>query len=483
MKKGHKPFAAILRQLHHLEKQAKQVSETHGTRHNRRELILKFRALLRKLRTALHSKWWLRPAICIALYLQISIGEVTGQQFAEPVINPFGIENPKTLLIFKAVDIDDDGDNDILGFGYDSNSESDSTIMQYFENIGTASNNSFAPPVNNAFGIDLTGLQGVITIDFGDLDNDGDYDILGSNYYTEDTYQQIFVYLENIGSKSDPLFAAPQSFTLSSNGEHGVGFVDLVDIDDDGDLDLSNTSYTYYYSYSPYINLNGFQTVYYENIGTPEEFEFLSAAFNPFNIARNTDESLTLIHTFGDIDMDGDYDILISAYSNFNELFNFRFQENIGSPTDPDFSDEVVFNPFGLSAGSYIIEIPQLVDFDFDGDLDVLSSRYDFATYSISITYYENTEISGINNLSDFGINLLLSPNPSFEYLSVQIEGIDPNERFQFQIVDQLGRVVAEEHFTDHSQKLDISNLSTGIYTARLINHQGQLSRKFVKVE
>ena len=80
---------------------------------------------------------------------------------------------------------------------------------------------------------------------------------------------------------------------------------------------------------------------------------------------------------FGDIDNDGDLDVLMSIFYSEHDTSSIYFHENIGTTTTPAFLDERI-SPFGLegvtsASGDPVYQSsPEFVDFDGDGDLDVL---------------------------------------------------------------------------------------------------------------
>lgn len=191
----------------------------------------------------------------------------------------------------------------------------------------------------------------------GDIDNDGDLDLfVGSTYGKIDFY-------ENIGSDTVPAFAnrITNAFSLTNIGSQSAAPT-LVDIDNDGDLDLFSGSYD-----------GGIY--FFENTGSVSSPSFATKVANPFSI------SYTFLHSsiaFGDIDADGDLDMISGSQDQYTYFF-----ENIGTATNPQFSAPST-NPFGLSS-MVNYNRPEFYDFDGDNDLDLL-----FGVGNGSFSYFEN---------------------------------------------------------------------------------------------
>ena len=182
-------------------------------------------------------------------------------------------------------DIDGDGDIDALVGG----SYGDTHL---FENTGTASSPAFVFVSANPFGLQQLPSQDWVRPDFGDLDGDGDLDVVFGDSYGN-LYSQ-----ENTGATNAPAFAplTAQPFGLVWTDQ--LAAPDLVDLDEDGDLDLVNGDY--------YGN-----AVFFENTGDTTTPAFAAPVVNPHGIPRFYKKSSP---TFVDIDGDGDLDYFTGAY-------------------------------------------------------------------------------------------------------------------------------------------------------------------------
>jgi len=276
-------------------------------------------------------------------------GSASAPAFAAPIANPFGLTEVGYNSTPTLVDMDNDGDLDLLSGDYYGD-------FYYFENTGSVSAPAFAAPITNAFG--LTGLGYYSTPAFADTDNDGDFDLLSGDRYGN------FYYFENTGTASAPVFAAPitNPFELTNSGYNSTPA--FADIDNDGDLDLlSGNSYGEFF--------------YAENLGVISSLTFLAPVSNPFGLANTGGKDSFL--TYADMDNDGDLDLISGS-----EYGDFYFFKNIGSASAPVF-DAPITNAYGLTnIGKN--SFPTLVDIDNDGDFDILSGEYYGDFY-----YFENT--------------------------------------------------------------------------------------------
>jgi len=247
---------------------------------------------------------------------QENIGTANNPIFNTPQINPFNlspIPNDTSMISVRHfIDLDDDGDFDVLSNIIYQGYYSFMSKYRYHENIGTPSSPNFASAVTNPFG-----LQDSPNIEFsaiGDIDNDGDFDLINSSLDYSSGQITFFNFIENIGSNLNPMFTIPQTNTFGLLPVVGVRSPELTDLDNDGDLDIIFGE--------EYYGGSG-QFTYHENIGTINSAQFATAVINPYGLNGSVLDAIPTFE-FEDLDNDGDLDLLTGEE---DETFYF---ENVG---------------------------------------------------------------------------------------------------------------------------------------------------------
>lgn len=227
-------------------------------------------------------------------------GSASSPSFAAANVNTFSLSAGIAQSKPSFVDLDNDGDYDLMTGNPYAN-------LVYYENIGTNTVPNFAGASTNPFSLSTVSTPGYppgsISNSFGDLDNDGDFDLLVQHYGDGE-----YVYFENIGTASVPNFAAAQynPFSLTSLGGTTYPNVTLVDLDNDGDLDVISGEY-----------FGDFK--YFQNTGNSSSPSFVAVETNPFSL---TDIGNRNFPSIADLDGDGDLDIL--SGSMVGDFFYFK---------------------------------------------------------------------------------------------------------------------------------------------------------------
>ncbi|MCU0821419.1 MAG: FG-GAP-like repeat-containing protein [Spirochaetes bacterium] len=222
---------------------------------------------------------------------------------------------PGMVYIIRANDLDRDGDIDLAAVFY--NTGGPNFEIAWMEN--TDANGTFSG---------IKTIQGTMAIsgavmDFADLDNDGNTDIIGHGGANQ------LVWWKNNGDKT---FQASQSIGLLDKPNS----ISAADIDGDGQIDIVFSSHE-----------EGF--FWYRNNGDASSWTFQDC---------DTGEGGAHSIDTADMDKDGDIDVILSIY----DLNQISWWENDG---DGVLTKHIILNDF--SGVSYV----HAEDLDSDGDIDI----------------------------------------------------------------------------------------------------------------
>ena len=269
----------------------------------------------------------------VALLLLLSSYQVLASiPFGSQTVISTATDGPTSVL---AVDLDTDGDLDILSSSFNDNK------IAWYENTNGAG--SFGPQqvITNT-------ATSATSVYAADIDADGDFDVLSASFGDNK-----IAWYENDGSQN---FASHTITTIAS----GASSVYAADLDRDGDLDVLSAS-----------ALDN-KIAWYENTDGAGSFGSQQTIFAGAAGATSVYAA--------DLDRDGDLDVL-SASFNLSQIAWYENADGAGSFGPPQIISNATAEAFDVYAA----------DLDRDGDLDVLSASRD----DNKIAWYENTDGNG----------------------------------------------------------------------------------------
>jgi len=227
-------------------------------------------------------------------------------------------------------DVDGDGDLDVVA-------------GNYFEANRLYLNNGTADPFSGVTGSDITADPNMTyAVALGDMDGDGDLDLVAGSYAAANR-----LYLNN--GTADP-FSGVTGADITSDAHKTYG-VALGDVDRDGALDLVAASAA----------------------GEPNRLYLNNGTADPFSGVTGADITLDTYGTWdvvlGDVDRDGDLDLVAGNYDYANRLY---LNNGTADPFSGVFGTDVTTD----SEWTYAIA---LGDVDRDGHLDLVAGNYDDA--------------------------------------------------------------------------------------------------------
>ncbi len=231
-------------------------------------------------------------------------------------------------------DIDGDGDLDMLVGNKIDPVKGDAGRLTTFINEGT----STAPRFRQTTSVEMNAAYHLAPT-LGDLDGDGDLDMLLG------TWNQDVLYYRNEGTKTAPKWVQDPARTIAPPRASNV-IPTLADIDADGDLDI-------------FMGASNGVVLFYRNTGsrTNAKFELVTERLDDVKAVRRSAPAMF------DVDGDGLLDIVMGQES--SPTLTFR---NTGTKTNPKFAP---YDGFALDLPH--ISVPRFVDLNGDGKPDVVS--------------------------------------------------------------------------------------------------------------
>ena len=324
-----------------------------------------------------------------------------------------------------------------------------STISLY-ENIGSINNPKFELVTNDFQNISSLNIEKGLYPSFGDLDNDGDFDMLLGDF------SGVLHYFENSSSSlgSFNLNLTTPQYQDNDGTVIDIGYAampELFDLDNDGDLDLVIGE--------ALGNIN-----YYENIGTPSSpaFKFNSAEFGAIEVAEWwTTIGFSVPKFFRN--QQNELELFVGCESGYVLKYG-NIENNLGGTFQLiDTLENVNIGPNASPSIAYLND-DTLVDM-------LLGNERGGLTLFLGTANNINAVVQ--NDEHDFSPKLY--PNPCGNNLY-----LEESENFNYRIYSLLG----QELLTGFSEdgEIVVSSLKKGIYIIKVDNNFNSFSSRFIKL-
>ena len=275
---------------------------------------------------------------------------------------------------------------------------------------------------------------------FVDINNDGNRDLISSVNSKEIGINKNHIwYYKNTNSDDSPIFELIQKDFLADQTINIGRYTapTFVDYNSDGLMDIlvGNSGYII----DEEIKELGMHL--FKNIGTSSQpiFELIDKDYLELSSLIGSNERIA--PTFGDLDNDGDLDLLIG--DQHGRLCYFENHGGTGQPMD---FNEFIYPYFDIKVG--INSIPQLIDINNDGLMDIVSGENN------------NNQTNGIFGSLNYFQNIGTEDNPQFN----SDQTMEPNSEI-------LGQVYFEGDYSNSPffyKKDDTSILFTGSFSGNI---------------
>lgn len=350
-------------------------------------------------------------------------------------------------------DVDNDGLKDIIAGNdlyYNASQVLAVSRLAYFRNTGTLTNPSFVLITDDWLGLSSLSQYSLYPC-FGDVDNDGDKDLLLGNG------DGTLIYYQNISSTSTANFvftnAVYQGIDVGNNATPQV-----VDVNRDGLNDLL-------------IGERGGILNYYQNTGTVGSPTYAPNATNfgsvnvvlPGTVAGY---SVPLLFDNG-----SGYELLVGADN--GKIFHFNnIDGNLsGAFTLIDSMYQGIYEPKRITLA--------MADIDGDSKFDLLTGNnaggFRLYTQDSSLGYEDDNQ----NEKIDFTVY----PNPASDFITVNFKQTKFAGYRTIEIVNILGEIVLSQQAIEQLVTIDLSSLPNGIYVLRISDNAKSICKKVIKNE
>ncbi|MEO5571834.1 MAG: T9SS type A sorting domain-containing protein [Bacteroidia bacterium] len=341
-------------------------------------------------------------------------------------------------------DIDGDGLQDMIIANYqyrDQITSNNHAAASFYKNTGTATAPSFSLVTTDFANLSSMGVNGLFPT-FGDMDNDGDKDMIVGiedgtlNYFEKTGTNYVLI---------QPGMTACNG-SLIDIGSYATPFI--VDLNRDGKLDLVIGEKS--------GNLN-----YYENTGTVTNacFTFITSNLGGVNVTPAQDiYGYSTPFIFDSLQL---YQLMIGSLSGY--VYKYDNIDNNLAGTFNLIDSAFIYEPIRSSVAG--------TDINGDGKMDFLAGNY-----AGGASWYSNNATTSVSELSmpEF---FNVYPNPAKDVLYIKFE---KNIKHEITITDMIGNILFSSFNNSVTETVSLNKWSNGMYVCKVIEDGIVANKKFV---
>jgi hypothetical protein len=428
-----------------------------------------------------------------------------------------GYDSTLTMFIWNCafhVDVDNDGNKDLIMCPNASNSSENTKSCWYYHNTGTDKTVHAQFVQDNFLQSDMIEVGEGAFPRFFDYDNDGDQDLFIGNYgyFNSPTNISEIALFKNIGTTNTPSFKllTKDFANLYATTSNIVAPVPTFgDLDGDGDADMlvgDATGKLHYYRKDP---------------GPADNFVFVTSNYMAIDVGNYSTPQLV------DVNRDGLLDLLIGEQSG-----NVNYYRNTGTATVPNFAlitplfGNVIVNYIGFSTGysvpylwdnegaytllvgserGYIFRYDN-IDGNLAGNFTLTDSLYVdereglrsapwmaslngdtlpdlvIGNYSGGVSLFYGDLIDGIDQFEALKPEFTIFPNPVSENFTLANSMHAADFPGEFTIVNMEGQLVLHKKINSSSEQISVSGFAPGIYICNLQSKNGAVSHQKIVI-